>query len=149
MIRIYCSETSGENANINNNNYEEYFLLYADNELNADEKKKVEEFVSSNTALRQEFELLLITQVGPDNNIVFPNKEILYRRSEKRIVFLPWMRVAVAAAVLLLVGLFVFNNAMEKNSVQQIAHANATTIRNQTQIISLKAKKISKKLNQL
>src|SRR5579863_6865585 len=60
------------NAIINNNNYEEYFLLYADSELNADQKKMVEEFVSNNAPLRAEFELLLITQVGPDNNIVFP-----------------------------------------------------------------------------
>jgi hypothetical protein len=114
---------SGESATINNNNYEEYFLLYADNELNADEKKMVEDFVSTNTTLRQEFELLLITQVGPDNNIVFPNKEILYRKSERRIVFLPWMRIGAAAAVLLLVGLFVFNNT-GKNPVQPIANAN-------------------------
>jgi hypothetical protein len=114
---------SDENATINHNNYEEYFLLYADNELNADEKKMVEEFVNTNSALRQEFELLLITQVGPDNNIVFPGKEILYRKPERRIVFLPWMRAAVAAAVLLLVGLFVFNNN-GKNPVQPIANAN-------------------------
>jgi hypothetical protein len=113
---------SGEKSIINYNNYEEYFLLYADNELNADEKKMVEDFVSSNAALRQEFELLLITQVGPDNNILFPNKEILYRKSERRIVFLPWMRVAVAAAVLLLVGLFVFNNN-GKTPIQPIANA--------------------------
>src|ERR1700722_550494 len=114
---------SGENATINHNNYEEYFLLYADNELNTDEKKMVEEFVNTNPALRQEFELLLITQVGPDNNIVFPNKEILYRKSERRIVIPPWMRIAAAAAVLLLVGLFVFKNT-GKNSAQPIAKTN-------------------------
>jgi TolA-binding protein len=114
---------SGGSPTINHNNYEEYFLLYADNELNADEKKKVEKFVINNPALRQEFELLLITQVGPDNNIVFPNKGILYRKSERRIVFLPWVRIAAAAAVLLLVGLFVFNN-IGKNSLQPIGNVN-------------------------
>jgi hypothetical protein len=114
---------SGGSSTINHNNYEEYFLLYADNELNADEKKMVEEFVSSNQALRQEFELLLITQVGPDDNIVFPNKEILYKKSERRIVFLPWMRIAAAAAVLLLIGLFLFNNT-GKSPVQPISNAN-------------------------
>jgi hypothetical protein len=133
---------SGENATIAHNNYEEYFLLYADNELNADDKKKVEEFVSSNAALRQEFELLLITQVGPDNNIVFPNKEILYRKSERRIMFLPWMRVAVAAAILLLVGLFVFNNN-GKNPVQPIANAN-NNIKPDTNNIAENKKEIKK-----
>ncbi|HLY72195.1 MAG TPA: hypothetical protein VKR53_20820 [Puia sp.] len=114
---------SDGNAIINSNNYEEYFLLYADSELNADEKKMVEEFVGSNAALRQEFELLLITQVGPDNNIVFPDKEILYRKSERRKVFLSWSRIAAAAAVLLLVGLFVFNNTW-KTPVRPIAHVH-------------------------
>jgi hypothetical protein len=114
---------SGGSTTINHNNYEEYFLLYADNELNADEKEMVDNFVSNNPALRQEFELLLITQVGPDNNIVFPNKEILYKKSERRIVFLPWMRVAVAAAVLLLVGLFVVSK-IEKNPVQSVVKTN-------------------------
>src|ERR1700753_968846 len=47
-----------KNSSIDNNNYEEYFLLYADNELNAAEKKKVEDFVSRNASLQPAFELL-------------------------------------------------------------------------------------------
>jgi hypothetical protein len=114
---------SNENSFININNYEEYFLLYADDELNDETKKVVEKFVHANPSLQQEFELLLSIKLLPDNNIVFPDKEILYKEKRRRVVLLPWMRIAAAAIVLLLVGLFVFNN-VRKNSEQKIVTTN-------------------------
>ena len=121
---------SGENSFINNNNYEEYFLLYADDELNDEEKKAVEKFVYNNPSLQQEFELLLSAKLQPDNNIVFPDKEILYKDERRKIIFLPWMRIAAAAIVLLLIGLFVFNN-VRKNSEQIIVTTNPKQNANQ------------------
>lgn len=114
---------SNENSFINNNNYEEYFILYADDELNHETKIVVEKFVHANPSLQQEFELLLSAKLQPDNNIVFSDKEILYKDERRKIIFLPWMRVAAAAIVLLLIGLFVFNN-VRKNSEQIIVRAN-------------------------
>jgi len=114
---------SNENSFINNNNYEEYFLLYADNELNDETKITVEKFVYNNPSLQQKFELLLSAKLQPDNNIVFPGKETLYKEERRKIIFLPWMRIAAAAIVLLLIGLFVFNN-VRKNSEQIIVTTN-------------------------
>ena len=63
---------------INRNNYEEYFLLYADNELDAGAKLAVENFVQQNTDLAVELKMLMQTKFAPDE-IVFNDKEILLR----------------------------------------------------------------------
>jgi ElaB/YqjD/DUF883 family membrane-anchored ribosome-binding protein len=103
-----------ENAFINHTNYEEYFLLYADNELNEEAKKSVEEFANENAALKQDLAILLQTRLEADNTIVFEHKESLYKKSDRKIILLPWMRIAAAAIILLMIGLFVFNNTGKK-----------------------------------
>ena len=50
---------------ININNYEEYFLLYLDNELSTSEKQEVEEFLDQNPKYKRELELLLKAKVDP------------------------------------------------------------------------------------
>ena len=63
---------------INRNNYEEYFLLYADNELDAETKLAVENFIQQNADLTVELEMLLQTKSLPDN-IEFTDKELLLK----------------------------------------------------------------------
>jgi hypothetical protein len=66
---------------LNINNYEEYFLLYADNELSVEEMKHVEVFVSENPVLKEEFEQLLRTISAADTTIELGDKSFLYKRA--------------------------------------------------------------------
>ncbi len=62
---------------INRNNYETSFLLYLDRELNPAEMLEVEKFLSENTDLQKEFELLQHTFFLPEE-IVYDHKELLF-----------------------------------------------------------------------
>lgn len=88
---------------VNETNYEEFFLLYVDDELNAVERREVEEFAATTPQFRQELNLLLQTKVQPEHEVVFPDKSLLYKESEKErpVIFL-WRRVVAVAAMLLL-----------------------------------------------
>ena len=84
-------------------NYEEWLVLYTDNELNAKQKFEVEKLIALNPELQKELTLLQRTKLQPEQ-IVFKDKESLYRKEEKvRSLPIRWWRVA--AAVLLLIGL--------------------------------------------
>jgi hypothetical protein len=90
-------------------NYEEWLVLYMDNELTADQRKTVEQFIVVNPAVKKEADLLLRTQLQPEK-IVFANKEVLYRKEEKVRPVLWWR--AAAAILILALGLtsvIVFN----------------------------------------
>ena len=64
---------------INRNNYEEYFLLYADNELSPTEKKVVEIFVQENIDLKEEFLMIQLTVNCPDPGTKLLDKSFLMK----------------------------------------------------------------------
>ncbi len=64
--------------NINRNNYEGFFLLYADGELRADERVAVEGFVAANEDLKIELQMIQAA-VLPVEEIVFIDKSFLYK----------------------------------------------------------------------
>jgi|SRR6218665_1135723 len=173
--------------NIDRNNYEEFFILYLDNELSASDRQQVEEFANANADLKAELELLLQSKLLPETeitfngktallkkegeitgetatmllyvdhemdltqkkvfeewivqhpdakkelelfqqtrfqpeHIVFPEKQSLYRREERRVVAIRWWRMAAAAALLLGVSTaaFMFNQNRVENQVAKI-----------------------------
>lgn len=67
--------------NINRHNYEEYFILYMDNELNSDGRRMVEAFVQQHPDLKEELDTLLQYKLTPDTNIVFDGKEDLLKEN--------------------------------------------------------------------
>ena len=89
-------------APISETNFEEWLLLYIDNELTPKEKIAVEEFVTQNSSAENALKQLQKTKLHPEHAVVFPNKEILYRREKRTpLVAIRVWRIAVAAALLL------------------------------------------------
>lgn len=103
-------------------NYETYFLLYVDNELSTAQKQATELFVLQHPGLQENFLLLQQTKLVAEA-IEFSNKEILYRKEEKKkpVIFMRWSSMAVAAAFFGLVAALWFvipqNNLKEKSPI--------------------------------
>lgn len=63
--------------NITRNNYEAFFILYMDNELDQESRLAVEVFAQAHPDLGEELNLLLQTRFVPENHIQFEGKEAL------------------------------------------------------------------------
>ena len=95
---------------INTGNYEGWFLSYIDNELDTPSRQAVIDFVRRHPEKNIELQQLQRTVSAPDPSIVFPGKELLYRREERRrIAWLPLTGIAAAALILGAVGLLIFH----------------------------------------
>lgn len=66
---------------INRDNYEEYFILYTDNELSPAERMAVEQFVQENPDMQAELQLFLHTKL-PEEEVVFADKASLLKAPE-------------------------------------------------------------------
>ena len=102
---------------------QESVLLYLDNELDSDSRDEFETALGRNPEMQAELDLYRKASFNPNERIVFPYKETLYRREEKaRIVPIGWRRIAAAAAILLAVSVttFVVMNR-KKDAGQDIA----------------------------
>ena len=82
---------------INEKNYEEVFVLYHDNELSDKQKKQTEDFLTGHAQLKNEFELIGLARLIPEDAVVFPNKRILYRKETGKLVPAIFWRALVAA----------------------------------------------------
>lgn len=99
-------------------NYEEFFLLYVDNELDENGRAAVETFVLQHPETQNSFTALKAA-VLPQEWVVYPDKQSLYRKEEKRRPVNIYMRwAALAAAVLTgVVALVTFNQQNNPDAV--------------------------------
>lgn len=110
---------SEDGSFINATNYEEQLLCFIDDELTTEQGLKVEKFVSEYPAAQKELALLQKAKLQPEEEIGFPDKSVLYRREEKVFVIkMSWLRVAVAAALVLIAGFATFKLVNNKNGEQ-------------------------------
>jgi hypothetical protein len=63
---------------ITRDNYEEFFLLYIDNELSVADREAVERFIAHHPDLQKDWKALLHCRLLPDEEIIFPDREALY-----------------------------------------------------------------------
>ncbi|MFI5170993.1 MAG: hypothetical protein ACHQFW_01305 [Chitinophagales bacterium] len=102
---------------INLNNYEEWMIDYIEGNLSEVQKKELMEFLEFHPELKNDLELFGQTRITPDKNIVFGDKEILKRTVETKVVGMRnWVKysAAIAAALLLFVGINYFNGSSDK-----------------------------------
>lgn len=113
---------------INEASYEEWLLSYVDNELDTLQRVKVEAFAAANPSVSQQLGLFQQTKMEAEQDIVFPNKELLYRSEEEErpVIFMNWKRIAVAAAILLALGVPAYLLINNNKSVAEKDLANTT-----------------------
>ncbi len=90
-----------EAEEIHTGNYEDYFLLYVDNELTSDDRVKLETYVLQHPELQPAFTLLTQTRLEPET-LVFADKALLYRKEEKKpvVFYLRWQAMGIAASLI-------------------------------------------------
>ncbi|MBA3673401.1 MAG: hypothetical protein H0W75_00335 [Chitinophagaceae bacterium] len=131
-------ETHLQAGHINQDNYEEKFLLYTDNELSLSEIEETEKFVLSNSSLQNEFSLLQQVKYVPDTSIVFPDKGSLYKKGNG-VKIIPFRWQALAAAVLFGAGLWTAIGYLQKNKTEPVAaNRSLTPKKNTTKLIKPK-----------
>lgn len=106
---------------IDKGNYEEFFLLYVDNELPAADRAAVEAFVAAHPDLQEELELLLDTRLIPEEQL-FHNPEVLLKPEpatrRNSYILLRWLAPAAAAVWLLFMGISRFSGSEEEPVIE-------------------------------
>src|ERR1044072_9579347 len=82
-------------------NYEEYFMLAADGELDTEGRKALGVFLAAHPELAAEAEAWKFLRLTPDVHIVYADKETLLRKEPKQIVVNWQVSLAAGAAPLL------------------------------------------------
>lgn len=121
-------------SSFNEHNYQEWLLLQTDGELSPEQNIALDRWLGTRPALLKEQEWYQRTRMTADTSVVFPNKELLYRKESKpRLFYISWQRVAVAASLLLVVstGLWMANRTAgpatpEAGGIAEVVNADGT-----------------------
>ncbi len=105
---------------VNWENYEEYMLLYADNELNTAEREALFAFVRAHPELHKELELYQATRLIPEA-MVYGNKDALLKKGGGSISLGNWWIYAAAAAILVFAVFIVKQNGTHQEITTPIA----------------------------
>lgn len=109
-------------------NHEENFVLYHDGELSRVEEEQAKELIEQDIDLRSQFELIGKAKLEPDKAIVFPNKQVLYKKERDRVI--PIWGWRAAAAVIIGIGLWGGYKYFEKpaNVEPQVVKQNEVVV---------------------
>ena len=134
-LDIYLSTVLLSEATIEFENKEELYhhdealISYIDNELSADEKLQLEGLINGSPKLQQELEFYRKTKLQPEVDVVFANKSVLYRSTEKRrVVPMKFIRWAAAAAILLAVSVTAVNIFNKNRESSSLAEGQSTKV---------------------
>jgi anti-sigma factor RsiW len=131
-------QESHSSTTITLSNYDEWLVLYTDNELNKEQRAAVEKFVAENPAMGKELEIYQQAKLYPEA-ISFPNKESLYRREEKVRRIPVWLRYAAAAAIVLAIGttsiIIVNNNKKEVTGLTETVNTPSSKVTENTNTV--------------
>jgi len=121
---------------INQYNYPAYFVEYVNEALSQKDRLTVEAFANTQTELQKEFELYKQTKVLPNQAIVFANKEVLYKKEEKRPVVFMYFKQYSAAAILIGIMLTTFIVINKKDNNGEVVNTanNQTVLPNSSEI---------------
>ena len=104
---------------------QEKFLLLLDKELNKAEVTNITSIINQDDACRKEWNILQLTKVTADSNIVFEDKDLLYKKEDVgRVIAFRWWRMAAAA---LLIGFGLWGAVIYFNNYKGAAIETAAT----------------------
>lgn len=100
-------------------NHSEKLLLLVDGELDNVAKKQLINHINNNTEAQKEYHLLLATKNFADTNIVFPDKQKLYKKEKAPVVAINYFRLVAAACIITVVtGTFFFLNRSSEEGTE-------------------------------
>ena len=103
------------NALVDSNNYEQWLILYVDNELRDEDKTRVEKFAAEHPRIQQQLSLFQQTKL-PQEKIAFANKKVLYRKEKPRVISIQWWKIAAAAMLIVAAGMTTYSVLHKSNN---------------------------------